>query len=77
VIVLAVLLLGLVAPFVLIYGALSWLLILPFTTAFSYVRPYWLRLSPQRRHTIKKATAWTLSITLWISIIYASTHSSN
>jgi hypothetical protein len=77
IILVVILLLGLVAPFVAIYGTLAWLLFIPVGATINYVRPFWLRLSPQHRHTIKRTTVWTLSLTFWISILYALSHSSN
>jgi hypothetical protein len=69
VIVLAVVLLGLAAPFLIIYGGIGFLLFLPFGSAWHLVKPYWLRLDRERRSRITKSVIWSLSLALWISIL--------
>jgi hypothetical protein len=61
----AILLLGLIAPFVFIYSGFVYLLALPFLTVLATARPYWIRLPKRTRRQVVRYTLWGGSLLLW------------
>jgi hypothetical protein len=69
------LLLGLAAPFLLIWGVyvvLLWVMFIPVIALYQHAQPFWLRLSKQKRHQILRYTLLATSLLMWFFLIRSS-----
>jgi hypothetical protein len=72
--ILAILILGALAPFIIIYGAVFGLLAFPLWMGASWAWPYWARLPLHRRRQLRIWFVWVASIVCWTVIIVWSTN---
>jgi len=73
---LIILILGLLAPFVVVYGTVIWLLAFPLIFAGQrWLYPWWISLPRATRRDIRWRTMWVLSVGCWtFAITHWATH---
>ena len=64
-----ILLLGFIAPFLIVFGPVVYLLAVPMIGLAKFGYPYWLRISKPNRKLIIHTMIWSASAFVWVSLI--------
>jgi hypothetical protein len=74
-ILIGIFLLGLLAPFIIVFGVPLALLAFPFYIGhIRHIKPWWDRLPEQTRTKVKWNIVWSLSISMWLVVIWGLMH---